>query len=140
MVELAAGAAIAIAVGVFATVVGFDRDRSLYPAILVVIASYYALFAAIDGSGHTAALETIGLAAFAAVAVFGFRTSLWVVVAGMVGHGMFDLSHARLIDNGGVPTWWPLWCLGYDCVAGGYLAWRLRARKIDPTAREIVHG
>jgi hypothetical protein len=29
-----------------ATVVGFDRERAFYPTVMIVIASYYVLFAA----------------------------------------------------------------------------------------------
>ena len=37
-------------VSLLATVVGFDRDRALYPIVLIVIASYYGLFAIMAGS------------------------------------------------------------------------------------------
>lgn len=38
--EYLVGAGLALGVGVFATVVGFDRGRALYPVVLIVIASY----------------------------------------------------------------------------------------------------
>jgi hypothetical protein len=38
---------------------GFDRDRALYPTVLIVIASYYVLFAAMSGSVQTVLLESI---------------------------------------------------------------------------------
>ena len=37
-------------VAVFARYVGFDRDRAFYPTVMIVIASYYVLFAAMSGS------------------------------------------------------------------------------------------
>ena len=30
---------------------GFDRDRAFYPTVMIVIASYYVLFAAMSGVG-----------------------------------------------------------------------------------------
>ena len=41
------GVLLAPAVGLFATTIGLDRDRSFYPVVTIVTASYYALFAAI---------------------------------------------------------------------------------------------
>ncbi len=124
------GIALAIAVGVFTTVSGFDRDRSVYPLILVVIASYYGLFAVMGGSSALS-WETGVFVAFALTATIGFRTNLWVVVVALVGHGMLDWYHDRLIDNAGVPAWWPIFCLSFDAAAGAYLAWRLLSRKIQ---------
>ncbi|MFL6446392.1 MAG: hypothetical protein ACJ746_01655 [Bryobacteraceae bacterium] len=34
----------------FATISGFDRDRAFYPTVLMVIASYYSLFAVMGSS------------------------------------------------------------------------------------------
>jgi hypothetical protein len=44
-VALVVGALLAFAVGLFATGIGLDRDRAFYPAVTIVVASYYALFA-----------------------------------------------------------------------------------------------
>ena len=122
--EYVVGAGLALGVGLFTTIAGLDRDRALYPAILIVIASYYDLFAVMDG-GAALIAETGAIAVFLGAAVIGFRTSLWIVVAALVGHGLFDWYHGALIENAGVPAWWPMWCLSYDAAAGAYLAWRL---------------
>jgi hypothetical protein len=66
--------------------------------------------------------------------VVGFRTSLWLVAAALAAHGLFDLVHARLIINPGVPTWWPPFCLSFDVVAAAYLAWLLLQRRTGATA------
>jgi hypothetical protein len=126
------GITLAIAVGAFTTVSGFDRDRSVYPLILVVIASYYVLFAVMAGSSALA-WEAGALVAFALTATIGFRTNLWIVVVALVGHGVLDWYHDQLIDNAGVPAWWPIFCLSFDAAAGAYLAWRLLSRKIKAT-------
>ena len=46
------GIVLSLGVALFARRVGFDRDRAFYPTVLIVIASYYVLFAAtrsVDG-------------------------------------------------------------------------------------------
>lgn len=115
------GAALALAVGLFATSVGLDRDRAFYPTVTIVIASLYALFAVMGASTHALLLELLVGSVFVAAAVLGFRLSLWVVVAALVGHGLFDLVHGSVISNPGVPRWWPQFCLTYDVSAAGYL-------------------
>lgn len=115
------GVALAVAVAIFARFVGLDRDRAFYPVILIVIASYYALFAVLGG-GVAIVPETIGFGFFAAAAAIGFRTTLWTVAAALAAHGVFDTFHHALVENAGVPTWWPSWCLAYDVTAAICLA------------------
>lgn len=127
---LSVGAVLAFAVGLLATVTGLDRDRAFYPAVTIVVASYYALFAVIGDSTHALVVESVVGAAFLAVAVFGFRSSLWVVVLALMAHGVFDLSHGRVITNPGVPPWWPAFCLTYDVTAAAYLACLLKIGRV----------
>ena len=132
--ELLIGAVLALSVGLSATFLGLDRDRALYPAVMIVIASYYALFAVIGGSVHALMIESIGIAVFIGASIAGFRTSLWLVVAALAAHGLFDFFHGRLIANPGVPAWWPLFCLSYDVVAAAYLAWLLSRSRVRSAA------
>jgi hypothetical protein len=115
------GVVAAVTVAIFARIIGFDRERVFYPVVLIVVGSYYDLFA-IMGGGEGLVLETIGFVVFAAAAAIGFRTSLWIVVAGLAAHGVFDFFHHALIENPGVPDWWPSWCLGYDVAAAACLS------------------
>jgi hypothetical protein len=133
LLPLLVGLAIAPAVAVFAMLVGFDRDRSFYPVTLVVIGSLYMLFAAIAGGGGLLAAEAPGMLLFGAAAVVGFRTNLWIVVAGLFCHGLFDAIHGEIVANPGVPLWWPAFCLGYDATAAACLAlkiWRSPAGSV----------
>jgi hypothetical protein len=116
------GAALALAVAGFAALTGFDRDRAFYPTLLIVIASYYDLFAAMAGSGPALASESLVLALFVGVAAIGFRWSLWLVVIALAAHGLFDFFRGGLIANPGVPAWWPNFCLAFDLVAAAWLA------------------
>ncbi|HZA02231.1 MAG TPA: hypothetical protein VE665_08120 [Hyphomicrobiaceae bacterium] len=126
--EYVIGIVLALAVSAMATAVGFDRDRAFYPVLTMVIASYYALFAIMGGSTATLIAESIVIAAFVLLAILGFKLNLWLIVAALFGHGVFDFIHAYLIRNPGVPAWWPGWCGAYDVVAAGYLAWILKSR------------
>lgn len=128
--EYAVGIILGIAVGIFSTVVGLDRDRALYPAILVVIASYYGLYAVLGGSNTAIVLETLVGLLFVAVAAVGFRVDLWIVAAGTVGHGIFDIFHHLIIDNPGLPTWWPMFCMSIDITLGVYMAWLLWSKRV----------
>ena len=67
------GACLAFTVGVFATVVRLDRDRAFYPAVAIVIASLYSLFAVMGGSTRALVVESIVGVGFIALAVLGFR-------------------------------------------------------------------
>jgi hypothetical protein len=129
----AIGACLALAVGAFATLVGLDRDRAFYPTVAIVIASLYSLFAVMGGSTRALVVESIVGVGFIALAVMGFRSSLWVVVAALGAHGVFDLVHGRLIHNPGVPPWWPAFCLAYDVAAAAYLAWLITSRRSQAT-------
>lgn len=131
---LTVGVVLALAIGIFGTVVGLDRDRAFYPTVMIVIALIYVLFAAAGGSTHALALELIPGVLFIAAATVGFKTSLWIVVAALAGHGVFDAFHARAIVNPGVPTWWPPFCLAYDVVAAAYLAWLLARGRVPAAA------
>jgi hypothetical protein len=101
---------------------------------MVVIASYYALFAVIGGSIQVLVIESIVIVAFLGASIAGFKRSLWLVVAALAGHGVFDLVHGHLIENPGVPPWWPHFCLAYDVVAAAYLAWLLLRSKVHAAA------
>ena len=98
--EYLIGVGLAVVVCAFAMLAGFDRDRVFYPTLLTVIATYYILFAVMGR----------------------------LVVAALAGHGVFDFFHRMIIQNPGVPTWWPGFCLSFDILAGGFLALLLMRR------------
>ena len=122
VVPAAIGVVMALAVGAAATVTGMDRDRALYPVVLISIAALYGLFGTIDGTPGVIAVEVVGMVPFAIAAVMGFRRSLWLVAAGLLGHGIYDLLHPHIVTDTGVPPWWPVFCLAYDATAALYLA------------------
>jgi hypothetical protein len=120
------GVLLAIAVGLFATRLGLDRDRAFYPTVMIVIAMLYILFAAMGASADVLLREVMFAALFIAAASIGFKTSLWWVAAALAAHGIFDFTHDAFVTNPGVPSWWPQFCATYDVTAALYLAWLIK--------------
>jgi hypothetical protein len=65
-------------------------------------------------------IEIFAASMFLVFAVFGFKRNLWFVAAALIGHGIFDFVHHLLIDNPGVPRWWPSFCLAFDGILGAF--------------------
>jgi hypothetical protein len=124
------GVGLALAVGLFATFTGLDRDRAFYPTVTIVIALLYDLFAVMGQSASALAAESVVGLLFIIAAVLGFKRSMWVVVSALCAHGVFDFFHAGLIANPGVPMWWPSFCGAYDVTAGAYLALLLSLSRV----------
>ena len=129
------GIVIALLVSLMARVAGLDRDRAFYPFLLMVIASYYVLFAAMAGSVRAIETESIVMTLFVIVAIAGFKFNLWFVVAALAAHGVFDFFHGSMITNPGVPAWWPSFCLAYDVGAALFLAGLATSRRSAVPAR-----
>ena len=133
------GFGLALVVAAFARVSGLDRDRSFYSTVLIVVASYYLLFAAMGGDPRALVGELVARGVFVAAAVAGLRYGSWLVAAGLVAHGVFDFVHGDLVTNPGVPDFWPAFCATYDVTAGVLLAWISHPahRTPSPTCRAV---
>ncbi len=127
------GFVLAIGVGLFATSLRLDRDRAFYPTVMMVIAALYILFGLMGETTGAWLRELPFSAAFFACAAVGFRKSLWLVAAALAAHGLFDLVHRHLVDNAGVPVFWPAFCSSYDVAAAVYLAWLLKSGRLRAT-------
>lgn len=129
--EYLVGAGLALLVSAGANGIGFDRDRGFYAVVLIFIASYYELFAAMVPQATALWPEALAVLLFAGLACAGFRGRPWLLVLGLGLHGLFDLLHPHLITNPGVPTWWAGFCLAYDLTAATYLACLLHWRQVQ---------
>lgn len=118
MIPLIAGVLLAVAVAAFAKVTRFEQDRGFYPTVLIIIASYYVLFAVLGGSSHALFWELVVAFAFLAIAVVGSLRFPLLVGAAISAHGLFDLVHHVIIQNPGVPPWWPTFCSSIDVPLG----------------------
>jgi hypothetical protein len=124
---LLVGVLVGLGVGLLTTSTGLDRDRALYPFVTIVVAAYYLLFAAMGGNTQVLVIETLVGLVFVALAVWGFKSSLWIVAAALLGHGLFDVVHGAVITNPGMPAWWPPFCAAADFALAAWLAWLLRS-------------
>lgn len=123
------GITMAMVICLAARFIGLDRDRAFYPLLLMAIASYDLVFAALTGGTDTIVAESLLASIFIAMAVIGFRKwPVWVLV-GLIGHALADLVHPHVIDNPGIPNWWPGFCAGFDAAAALALGGCLYARR-----------
>jgi|SRR6476659_8014666 len=130
--EYLVGILLSLGTIVLAAVVGFARERSFYSTVAIVVATYYILFAAMGASGRTLMIEIAIASGFILFAVLGFKGNFWLVAAALVGHGIFDFIRPSLIANPGVPHWWPGFCMAFDVLFGGWLAFLLLQRRNFP--------
>lgn len=128
--EYIVGIVLALTTTILASIIRFDRDRAFYPTLMIVIASYYGLFAVIGGSFQALIIESIIILVFLLFSIIGFKRNLWIIVVALFAHGIFDFFHSYLISNPGVPQWWSMFCLTYDIAAAAYLAWLLNSSKV----------
>ena len=136
--EYLVGLLLALGVAGGATTVGLDRGRAFYPTVAVVVASYYILFAVMGASNKALGLEIAAASGFSFVAVLGFKKNFWLVAVAIAGHAAFDFLHPLLIENPGVPRWWPGFCLAFDVIAAAWLALRLMTRSLAATELDRV--
>lgn len=103
----------------------FEKDASFYPLILIVIALLYVLFAQMDQGLFVILAETGVALLFVAMAIAGHKINDWWTIIGFASHGLYDFFHPALLNNAGVPDWWPGFCLGIDEVIAGYLLFKV---------------
>ena len=94
---------------------------TVYALGLVLIAAVYIGLAVADGRWVVIAVETNIAAIFVLVAAAAVTESPWLLVVGLVGHGLKDLWQHRthFVAN---TRWWPPFCLVVDFVAATIIA------------------
>ncbi len=94
---------------------------TVYAIGLVAIASVYIGFAVADGRSGVIAVETGITTVFVVIAAAAITGSPWLLVAGLLAHGLKDLwQHRRqFVAN---TRWWPPFCLVVDWVAATIIA------------------
>ena len=94
---------------------------TVYALGLALIAAIYIGFAVADGRRHVLAVEVAVASGFVLLAAAAVTGSLWLIVAGLVGHGAKDLWQHRTQFVGGT-RWWPPFCAAVDFVAAALIA------------------
>ncbi len=121
---IGAGVGFAIAIAGFFT--GLDRERSFSATLLIVIATYYMLFAAVEEQPSRLFLEGLVALPFMTLAVLGQRRWPQLIGGGLVAHALFDVVHGSLFANEVAPSWWPGFCAAIDLVLGLWFITRYR--------------
>lgn len=93
----------------------------VYAFGLAVIAAIYVRFAVADGRRNVIAVEVGVAAVFIVVAAAGVTGWPWLLVVGLVAHGLKDAWQHRthFVRN---TRWWPPFCAAVDWVAAAILA------------------
>jgi len=88
---------------------------------LVAIAFVYVGFAVADGRPSIIAVESVVAMGFVVLSGVAITVSPWLLVVGLVGHGLKDLWQHRthFVAN---TRWWPPFCLVVDFVAAAAVA------------------
>ena len=88
---------------------------------LVLIAAVYIGFAVADGRRLDLVVEVAVESAFVIVAAAAMRSAPWLVVIGLVAHGLKDTWQERthFVAN---PRWWPPFCLVVHFLAAALIA------------------
>src|SRR5215203_4179444 len=102
------------------------ESATVYALGLVAIASIYVGFAVADGRPKVIAVESTVTFAFVVVAAAAATGSPWLLVAGMVGHGLKDLWQHRshFVTN---TRWWPPFCMVVDWVVAAIIVGEIAA-------------
>jgi hypothetical protein len=97
------------------------NTATVYALGLVLIASVYIGFAVADGRRNVLAVESSVASVFVVVAAAAVTGSPWLLVLGLVGHGLKDLWQHRnhFVAN---TRWWPPFCLVVDWTAATIIA------------------
>ncbi|HBS05563.1 MAG TPA: hypothetical protein DEA96_11390 [Leptospiraceae bacterium] len=114
---------------------GYNRDRSYYTTILIVIALIYVLFGFMEGTAQRILVESVIALIFIAAAILGERLSHMITGVFIILHGIFDVMHPQLLPGKVVPEWYPLFCLYVDLMLG-FAVIILNARGYLPRRKE----
>ena len=101
-------------------------SATVYALGLAVIASVYVGFAVADGRAKVIAVESSVAFVFVVVAAAAVTGSPWLLVAGMLGHGLKDLWQHRshFVAN---TRWWPPFCMVVDFVVAAIIVGEIAA-------------
>jgi hypothetical protein len=94
---------------------------TVHALTISLIAAVYVGFAVADGRPKVIGTETVVAFGFLLVAAAAVSASVWLLVAGYLGHGVKDLWQHRTQFVTGT-RWWPPFCAAVDFVVACSLA------------------
>lgn len=114
-----------VAIGVFQAispmVLWWLEPADVWGVALAFIAAVYIGFAVADGRRAVIVVEVMVASAFVICATVAMASFPWLIVIGLVAHGLKDLWQHRtqFVAN---TRWWPPFCLVVDVVAAALTA------------------
>lgn len=114
-----------VAVGIFQAispiVLWWLDPADVWGVALAFIAAVYVGFAVADGRRSVIVIEVMVASAFVICATVAMASFPWLIVIGLVAHGLKDLWQHRtqFVAN---TRWWPPFCLVVDAVAAALTA------------------
>ncbi len=101
-------------------------SATVYALGLAVIAAIYIGFAVADGRPKVIAVESTVAFAFVVIAAAAVTATPWLLVVGLLGHGLKDLwQHRTQFVHG--TRWWPPFCMAVDFVVAAIIAVEIAA-------------
>ena len=119
--EYLVGLLLALGVALLAAAVGFDRaERAFYSTVLIVVATYYVLFAVMGASGRTLIVEIIVTCGFLLIAVVGYKGNYGSWLPPSLGTDSLTSSivssfRTPAYRDGGRDFAWHLMCFSAGC-------------------------
>jgi len=110
----------------------FENRQLFYSIVLMVIAVCYAAFALYAGHRSEFITETLVGLVFFVLAVAGYCRNIWLIVIGLLAHGIYDVIHQDLLPYDGIPKWWQAFGYAYDLTVAIWLVWYVKWRNQTP--------
>jgi hypothetical protein len=104
------------------------KEKQLYGIGLIVAAIIYVGFAVHGDGPKWVGIELLGLMVYGAMAVAGWRGSMWWLAIGWAAHAGWDMI-VHGIHTPFAPRGYAIWCGAIDLTFGLYIAWRLRSAR-----------
>lgn len=99
-----------------------QKQLEITSFLLVLIASVYYGFALSGHHKKAAIIESIVASCFVLLGLFGLWFSPWILVGGLLLHGVWDLLHHNTGKLVKIPAWYIPFCASYDIIMALYLA------------------
>jgi hypothetical protein len=98
----------------------------LLAILLFGIAAIYVGFAFSDGQWSSVLIQSTAATVFLVVAALGMWVSPLFLVAGYIGHGLWDYLHHVKIIKMRVVSWYPPFCVAYDWLVAALILFLIR--------------
>ena len=88
---------------------------------LVIAALVYLLFSIANRDWHWVFIEMAGVILYFLFFWIATKSNLYFIAIGWILHVLWDVILHIYLDPGYAPSWYPVFCIGFDIVIAGYL-------------------